>query len=447
MKNKLSQLLAVPVVLGLIAGCSGGQPESTAPAAAKPSEPSKTTEPAKAAEPAKAGGKVTVQFWHSLGGKNGEYTDAMIKRFNESHKDIEVVGTFQGSYDETVTKLQQAIASKNAPDVSMLERAYVELFADADVLEDLTPMMKSSNVSVDIFNPGLMGHSTFNKKLVSLPLNRSTPIMHINKTMLAEKGLAIPTNWDELKKVAEALVIKENNEYKRYGVTMPYDTWYPIAMISQSGGKFFSDDKKTIGFQDNGVGVKVFNYLKNLQSTGALYYPPAKDSGNITTQMFVDGKVGIMYGSTGSIGGLASAVKFNYVTAFLPQDKMYANPTGGANISMLSASKNKAAAWEFIRWMETDSQGALPFILQSGYLPFTKTMVDSKEIKELWAKEPNRKVAYDQLQYAVDTNKDVAWPEVMHEFFSAIEAIMYDSKNVQSTLDTFKKETERILAK
>jgi sn-glycerol 3-phosphate transport system substrate-binding protein len=163
--------------------------------------------------------------------------------------------------------------------------------------------------------------------------------------------------------------------------------------------------------------------------------------------MFVDGKVGMMYGSTGSIGGLASTVKFNYVTAFLPKDKMNATPTGGANVSLLSSSKNKAAAWEFVRWMETDPQGALPFILQSGYLPFTKAMVESKEMKELWAKEPNRKVAYAQLQYAIDTNKDVAWPEVMHEFFSAIEAIMYDSKNVQATLDTFKKEAERILTK
>ncbi|WP_260399914.1 extracellular solute-binding protein, partial [Peribacillus simplex] len=63
--------------------------------------------------------------------------DALIQRFNESHEDIEVVGTFQGGYDETVTKLQQAIASGTGPDVSMLERAYVQMFADAEVLEDL----------------------------------------------------------------------------------------------------------------------------------------------------------------------------------------------------------------------------------------------------------------------------------------------------------------------
>ncbi|CAG7597292.1 sn-glycerol-3-phosphate-binding periplasmic protein UgpB [Paenibacillus solanacearum] len=431
--NKKQAVLSSTLILSLLAGCS--QPATDTGA-----------EKAPAGDPAK-GGKSTVQFWHSLGGKNGEYIDAMIKRFNDAHPNIEVVGSFQGSYDETVTKLQQAVAAKTAPDVTMLERAYVELFSDADVLEDLTPHLKKSNLSADLFTPGLMGHSTFNKKLVALPFNRSTPILHINKSMLDEKGLAVPTTWDELKKVANALVIKENGETKRYGMTMPYDTWYPIAMITEAGGKFFSDNSKSIGFYDNGVGVKVFSFLKDLQNSGGFYYPPAKDSGNITNQMFVSGKVGILYGSTGSIGSLASTVQFNYVTAFLPKDKVYANPTGGANVAMLSSSKNKDAAWEFLRWMSTDPKGGLQFVLDSGYLPYTKAMVESKEIKDLWAKEPNRKVAYDQLQYAVDTNKHVAWPEVMNEFFKAMEAILYDSKNIQSTLDTFKKEADRILSK
>jgi sn-glycerol 3-phosphate transport system substrate-binding protein len=167
-----------------------------------------------------------------------------------------------------------------------------------------------------------------------------------------------------IEKVANALVIKENGEYKRYGYTMVYDSWYPLAMITQAKGKFFNDVNTSIGF-NNGEGVKVFSYLKELQSTGALYYPPAQDSGNIVNQMFLSGKVGMMFQSTGVIGSLKDSAKFEYVTAFL----------------------------------------------------------------------------------AVDTNKNVAWSEVVEEFNSAIQAIMYDNKNIQTTLDTFKKETERILKK
>ncbi|MBB6671585.1 ABC transporter substrate-binding protein [Cohnella nanjingensis] len=440
-KRTISLAMTATLLAGLLAACSGNGGGSNAGNANAEGSSAPT-----ASGSASGGGKTTVQFWHSVGGKNGEYLDALIKRFNASHDDIQVVGTFQGSYDETVTKLQQAVSAGTAPDVSMLERAYVELFADSDVLEDLTPYLEKSKMSADDFNAGLMGHSVFNDKLVSLPFNRSTPILHVNKTLLSEKGLSVPKTWEELKQTANAMVVKTNGEYSRYGLTMPYDTWYPIALISQADGKFFNDEHTSLGFIDNGIGDKVFQYLKDLQKTGALYYPPAQDSGNIVNQMFVEGKVAMMFQSTGTIGSLSGTVGFDYTTAFLPQDKKYASPTGGANVAMLAGSKHKDAAWEFLRYLMEDPDGGLQFILDSGYLPFTKKMAESQQMQDLWAKEPNRKVAYDQLQYAIDTNKDVAWPEIMHEFFSAIEAIMYDSKDIQSTLGTFKKETERILA-
>jgi sn-glycerol 3-phosphate transport system substrate-binding protein len=436
MKKKFgSMLLAAVMLTSIVAGCSSNS-EKGAEGSAAPSASAKAPEQTK--------GKVTIQFWHSLGGKTGEYMQAMIDRFNSSHPNIEVVGTFQGSYDETATKLQQSVAAKTAPDVSMLERAYVQQFAEADVLEDLTSYMKTSKLSTDDFVAGLMGHSTFNKKLVSLPLNRSTPIFYINKDMLDEKGLAVPTTWDELKKVANALVIKEGNEYKRYGLTMVHDSWYPIAFITQAGGKFFNDDATSLGFLDNGIGNKVFSFLKDMQSTGALYYPPSQNSGSVANQMFTDGKVGMMFQSTGVMGSLTN-VKFKMVTAFMPKDKVNAEPTGGANVVVMSTSKEKQAAWEFVNWVETDPQGGQQFIIDTGYLPFTKKMAASKEVQDLWAKDPNRKVAYDQLQYAVDTNKSVVWPDVMKEFHNAMQAIMYDSKDINSTLDTFKKEAERIL--
>ncbi|OXL86076.1 ABC transporter substrate-binding protein [Paenibacillus sp. SSG-1] len=442
MKNKFPFIaLTLALIMTLLAGCSGGGSGSGGETAGTDSKAASGEASSNAGN--SGSGKETIQFWHSIGGKNGEFLDAMIKRFNSSQDKIEVVGTFQGSYQETVTKLQQAVAAKTAPDVTMLERSNVQLFADAEVLEDLAPYMEKSGLSKDDFEEGLMGHSYFNDKLVSLPFNRSTPVMHINKSMLDEKGLSIPTTWDELKKTAEALVVKENGEVKRYGLTMPYDTWYPIAMITQAGGKFFNDEGTSVGYTTEAS--KTFKYLKELQNIGALYYPPSQDSGNITNQMFTSGKVGILFQSTGSISGLTQGAKFDYVTAFLPQDKQYATPTGGGNVAMMAASKHKDAAWEFMHWLMTSPEGAQQFVIDTGYLPFTKQMVDSDAIKQLWEKEPNRKVAFEQLQYAVDTNKSVQWPQVEQEFNKAIQAIMYDNKDVDATLNSYKEEVDRIL--
>lgn len=391
---------------------------------------------------------VEINFWHSLTGNNEELLQGAVDRFNHSQNEIYVKTAFQGGYDETMTKVQQALASNTAPDITMVERAYVEMLANANVLQDLHPFFdKSDKLSEEEFVEGLMGHSYFEDELLSLPFNRSTPILHINQTMLDEQGLAIPKDWRELENVANALVIQSDSEVERYGLSMPYDTWYPIAMITQSKGMFFNKDQTKDGFVENGVGNEVFSYLKNLQKTNALYYPPAQDSGDRVNQMFLSGKVGMIFQSTGTIGNLEDNVDFDYTTAFLPENKVYSTPTGGANIAMLKNSEHQTEAWTFMEWMMAEEEGALQFILESGYLPFTYSMVETESMKKLWSEQPNRKTAFEQLKYAEDTNKNENWPIVMHEFFAAIEAIMYDDENIDATLQKFSKETERVINK
>ncbi len=96
---------------------------------------------------------------------------------------------------------------------------------------------------------------------------------------------------------------------------------------------------------------------------------------------------------------------FDYVTAFLPADVIRSQPTGGANISILADSKQPDVAWSVIEWAMKDPNGVLPFIIGTGYLPFSDTFVESEEIQALWAQYPMFKVAYEQLEFAKDTNK------------------------------------------
>lgn len=90
----------------------------------------------------------------------------------------------------------------------MIERAFVERFAAANALVDLTPYLTKAGLSKDMFVKGLMGYSEYNNdgKLVSVPFNRSTPILYYNKTAYKEVGLNPdkgPENWAQLKEYAE----------------------------------------------------------------------------------------------------------------------------------------------------------------------------------------------------------------------------------------------------
>lgn len=431
-KRRISLLLAAAALVLAFAGCTQSGSGST-------SNPTKV-------DALESGKKYTVQFWHELSGSNLDYLNTVIKAFNDTHPNIQVVATYQGSYDDGYTKLQQAIASGTVPDIDMVERAYVQYFANNNALVDLNPYFKNSKVSTDIFVKGLTGHSYFDNHFNAIPFNRSTPIMYVNKTLLDSKGLAVPKTWDELKTVTNALVEKNGDQVTRYGMTMPFDTWYPMAMVMQAGGKFLNDKGSSVGYTD-AVGNKVFGFLKNLQNTNALYYPPTQGSGTTANQMFTSGKVGILWTSTGSYGGLKKAVNgaFQIQTAFLPKEQKYATPTGGANIVVPAKSANKAAAWEFIKWMLTDSKGLQQFVALSGYLPTTTTMVKSQQFQDLWKQDANYKVAYDQLQYAMDTNKTVVWPDINKEDEAAIQAIMYNNASIPDTLTKLRKQIEQSL--
>src|SRR5699024_11948161 len=55
-----------------------------------------------------ADGKVELTFWHSMGGEPGEGIDELVKRYNEQSENVNVTAEYQGSYDDTLTKLRNS---------------------------------------------------------------------------------------------------------------------------------------------------------------------------------------------------------------------------------------------------------------------------------------------------------------------------------------------------
>ncbi len=406
-----------------------------------------------AAAPAQKDGKIVVHYWHSMAGNNGELVKAMVERYNASQNKVQVIETFQGGYEDAAAKLQQSIAAGTTPEIAMIERAFVERFAAANALVDLSPYLAKANLSKDMFVKGLMGYSEYNNdgKLVSVPFNRSTPILYYNKTAFKEVGLNPdkgPENWAQLKEFAEKLTKKDGAKTVRYGLTWPIETWYFKAMVAQSGGRTINEKRTDVGFADNGTGLAVLNFWVDLKNSGVFKVAPAQDGPTISRQAFINGEAAMFMESTSLMGTVMknTAGKFEVGAAFLPMNKLRAMPTGGANVAMMAKGKNKDAAWDFLKWMLTDPQGGAEFCLKSGYMPFTKQMIDSPEIQALWKKNPQFKVAFDQLNYAVDTEQHLHWSELKAELKKALQAVMHDNKDPKAVIDNLSKEAKRILA-
>lgn len=347
------------------------------------------------------GKPVEIDFWYSIGGRNGEAVEKLVKDFNESQKNIIVKATLQGDYYANATKLQAALVAANQPDVTMLEVAQVGQFGYSGALADLGKYFSKDETAK--YQEGLMKNSYINNKFVAVPFNRSTPILYINKTMLKEAGLNPegPKNWEELKEYAKKLTNKEKGIF---GFETPIDIWFYEAGVFQQGGKIFSEDEKKVAF-DSAEGYGIIKLWQEMVKEGSMKAPPGQDynAWDVATNDFANQKVAMIQVSTASLGGFIKSTegKFELGTAFLPAGKKHGVPTGGANLVILQKSSDaeKKAGAEFIKWM-TNKDNAAYFSEWSGYMPVTHEAVESDKIKALYNKYPQYKTALEQLQHA-----------------------------------------------
>jgi sn-glycerol 3-phosphate transport system substrate-binding protein len=90
--------------------------------------------------------------------------------------------------------------------------------------------------------------------------------------------------------------------------------------------------------------------------------------------------------------------KFNVGTAFLPEEKTFGCCTGGAGLAVLSTApkERQEAGFKYIAFA-TSPEITTYWSQNTGYMPVRKSAIASKEMQDFFAKNPNYKVAVDQL--------------------------------------------------
>ena len=86
------------VLVLVISACSSEKEEDAETTEA----PAETTND----EAATNGEKVQIEFWHAMSGANQEAIDKIVADYNASQDQYEVQALFQGSYEESLTKLR-----------------------------------------------------------------------------------------------------------------------------------------------------------------------------------------------------------------------------------------------------------------------------------------------------------------------------------------------------
>ncbi|HEX3078492.1 MAG TPA: extracellular solute-binding protein, partial [Lachnospiraceae bacterium] len=259
-----------------------------------------------------------------------------------------------------MSTLLQATLSGQGPDVALqvgnnlpmdygLRNAVVDLGQFSDLEQVKTSFRDSAMVPFE-----------FNGKTYALPETQTFLMMFYRKDILAELGLKVPETWDEMK-VALSVLSKNQMDLGMLPVNEnPLLEEQVFAMLLyQNGGQYYNEDA-TASALDNDKAIRAFKEYCEFYTDYKLDRVTAVD------QRFRTGEAPIIiadYNLYNQLQVSAPDIKglwgFTQVPGTVKEDGTVdhtVSSTGTASI-MMEASKEKEAAWEFMKWwVSADTQ-------------------------------------------------------------------------------------------
>jgi sn-glycerol 3-phosphate transport system substrate-binding protein len=381
--------------------------------------------------PGLAGAQTKIDFFFPVpvDGKLSHELQRLTKVFNDGQKDVVVTPVYTGNYDDTKLKAQAASAAGKPPAVALMSANYLlDLKLSGDIVS-LEPMLKAEGTTREKFLadfwPALHANATVDGELYGVPFQNSTPLLYYNKDQFKEVGLdpeKPPQTWAELVEDAKKLT-KDG----RYGFQLAggydYIGWLMQTLAMANGGRFFNEEYGGEVYYDVPSTLGAAQFVEDLVYKHKVMQPGVLDGGAVSTN-FLAGKVSMMLLSTGSLSFVRDNMKGNFGVGFVPKNVRNAVPIGGGSLVMFKglSEAQQQAGWTFIKWL-TSAESLGGWSRFTGYFAPRKSSYDLPEMKAFLEKNPDAKIALEQLPYAkpwIATYQTVAVRKALDDEMQAV---------------------------
>jgi multiple sugar transport system substrate-binding protein len=297
----------------------------------------------------------------------------------------------------------------------------------------------SPEFDVQDIMPAARDTFTLNSKLYGIPICTERQLLYYRKDLFEAKGVKVPTTMDELYEAAGKLHDPANGIYgfihrSRVGMTQIVSFLY-----SFGGGYQDANWNSSLNTPETVAGFSF--YGKILHDYG----PPKPETLNYLEMfaLFAQGK-----------GAMISDVDANYLLLAAPQATEYSNvigyapfPAGPAGsrpinscsfgLSISAFSKNKEAAWEFVKW--ATGKDINNRIQANGAPTARKSAYSNPDFNKNWPKElvdVNMAILNGSGGVGVDRPRTFNYNEVRDIIYEVIyKIIQKGGKDIQADLD------------
>src|ERR1039457_373998 len=330
------------------------------------------------------GASATVQIWEGYTGPEAMAFAHVIAVYQNQHPG-EKVSSLYVNNDNTLTKVQTAVAGGSPPDIAYLYGSWAPNVAQIPQVVNLTNVVKRPGVNWDDFFVGERDVATVGSKVIGIPALVDNLAVVYNKKLFAQAGLTPPGpgwTWDEFEADALKLTDAAKKQFGTAYVTPESEdsVWHWEVLLWEAGGELLTPGNKAAAF-NSPAGLKTLELLRTMAVQQHSMYLDPSDSEY--ANLFNSGKIGMLV--TGP-WDLSAFPNVSYGVQVMPS---FPGSSGGHQtisgpdnwVVFNNGAAHVAAAEKFTLWLTAPKQGK-NFSLKSGDLPTRTSIANSPGLDE-----------------------------------------------------------------
>lgn len=400
--------------------------------------------------PADDSSQQTLKVWDYYGGTSS--VKAAIPGFEKAHPNITV--KYEAlDWNSLQDKFAVAVSSGAGPDLATLDMTWLPNYAASGLLSDLGPISggKINGKAIDSqYNEGATNAMKYDGKYVTALYDFDAYSLYYRADILKEKGLTVPTNWDEFLTTAKAMSEDGDNDGKadKYATQLMPDTFHYAQFLYQNGGTILNGGGSKAEFAKP-AGVEALDYMDQLLHSGGIYWGASQ--GDMMAGI-KDDRIGMFLNGPYMMGVLKSGApeqSGKWAVAPAPVGKTQGSYLGGTGLSIPEGAKNPAAAWLFAQYLLQPSQQEKLFTI-GGAAPAT---IEGLAQPALSASDPyfgDEKpfsVFQSAMAKATPFPYVAAWNDIDVSLSTAIDSVLLGKLTSQEALAKAAQTTDAALAK
>lgn len=387
----------------------------------------------------KNGSPIHLTLWHGINPPaNREVFQVLVKKFNETHPQIQVEELYVGQADQQIPKILTAVVGNAPPDLLWYNPTLAGQLAELDAIKPLEDWLNKSPLKAEI-DPALFESMELEEHIWSIPFATNNTAIFYRPSLFKKAGITqLPQTWEEFKNVAKILTQDQNKDGRidQYGMILPLGkgewsvfTWLPF--MFSADGEILSKKvavkpkeekiKLVVPQIDNPGAIAALQFWQDLIKSGsAILSGPER---GYELDKFIAGKVAMQITGPWTLSELKeTGIDFDVFP--IPFLKHPAAVVGGENLYLMKTNpEREQAAWEFLQYILSE-EFQTAWALGTGYLPINLKSRSSQTYQAFVEQSPVLEVFLEQMKSARSRPIIAGYSRLSDNIGRAIEATL-----------------------